>query len=115
MNPEAKWSDWFNLFIGAWLILLPMLALGELSAAAAINSYSCGVIIAIVSLIALARPSKWEEWINLVVGMWVFIAPFLLGYWDLEYPAWNHIFSGALVAGFALWALVRRQQMARAY
>ena len=111
MESRAKWADWANVVAGVWLFFSPLFGWGVMTPAAAWNAYACGMTIAVVAAIAAARPGRWQEWINLVVGMWVFIAPVVLGFWAFAAPLWNHILVGGLVAGLSLWALFRRQQM----
>lgn len=41
---------------------------------------------------------RWEDWINLILGAWLFFTPFLFGYTGAATAAWNaYIFGAALV------------------
>jgi hypothetical protein len=64
---------------------------------AAWDAWILGAIIFLVSLSALARMAFWQERVNTVLGIWVFIAPFVLGFTGLANAAWNHWIVGALV------------------
>ena len=52
----------------------------------------------------------WQDWTNLVIGLWLAISPWLL----LSYSEatsgmiWNCVLSGVLIAGFAVWAALSR-------
>lgn len=98
------WQDWVNLVVGLWLFISPWLGLGELSSAAW-NSWILGAAIAIFAIAALSLPKKWEEWVNVVLGIWVIIAPFVLGFSTESGAMWNHLIVGVLVLIVALWAL----------
>lgn len=103
----GRWQDWFNLVFGAWLIIAPFVAVGAAGDVAAWNSYVCGVIVAVFAIVALVRPQVWEEWLNLIVGIWLIIAPFALGYTDQPGPMWNQIIVGLLIGADALWAALQ--------
>lgn len=103
----GRWQDWFNLVLGAWLIVAPFVGVGSAGDVAAWNSYVSGVAVAIFALAAIARPQVWEEWVNLVIGLWLILAPFALGFTDQPLPMWNQIVIGLLVGADALWAAVQ--------
>ena len=41
-------------------------------------------------------------WITLILGIWLVVAPFILGYSDNTTVLWNEIIVGALVIIFSL-------------
>ena len=49
-------------------------------------------------------PAQWANWVNLGIGVWMILAPFLLGYADLIPALWNDIVVGALIAAAAFLA-----------
>jgi hypothetical protein len=102
---KGLWQDWVNLVLGAWLLIAPFLGVGAASDAAMWSSYLSGVLIMVFAWAALARPQRWEEWLNLLVGAWLIISPFVLNYTYLSGAMWNHIIVGILVAADALWAM----------
>ena len=76
---RAKLCDVMNLFLGTilffspWLFSLP--AGGPRQTALII-----GLFIALLSIAALAAFAVWEEWLNLIAGLWLIGAPWLLGF-----------------------------------
>jgi hypothetical protein len=42
------------------------------------NAMIAGIIIVVLSIAALAAFTVWEEWINLVVGLWLIVSPWVL-------------------------------------
>jgi hypothetical protein len=107
-----RWQDWANLVLGVWLFLSPWIlgfaARGEPTATvttAASNAWIFGVIIAVLSIAALARAQPWEEWINLLCGIWLVISPWVLGYSANMTPLWNALIVGVLVFIMAVWDL----------
>jgi hypothetical protein len=118
---EHRWQDWANLVLGAWLFLSPWIlgfagagaeapaggggpAIASTSSAAW-DAWVIGVIIAIVAISALVSFQPWQEWVNVVLGAWLFVAPWVLGFSGVRAAAWDHWIVGILVFAFAAWAL----------
>lgn len=99
------WQDWVNLVLGAWLLIAPFLGVGVGSEAAVWNSYISGLIVLAFAWAALARPQRWEEWINLAVGVWLVISPFVLNYTNLTGAMWSHIIIGLVIGTDAYLAM----------
>ncbi|MFL6623249.1 MAG: SPW repeat protein [Sulfurifustis sp.] len=103
-----RWQDWVMLVLGIWLFLSPFWLTGYAStqSVAAWNSYVFGVLVAGFAWAALANQRRWEEWVELVLGIWLIISPFVLGFYRAEYgAAWNQIVLGVLIAADAAWVL----------
>jgi len=111
-----RWQDWVMLVFGAWLFLSPFVpGYGSLSGIAAWNSYILGVAVAVFAVWALADLRKWEEWVNIVLALWLILAPFVLRFYQTEaVAAWNQIILGALIGADAIWALAQRPTAAHA-
>lgn len=105
---SRRWQDWVILIAGVWLFFSPFwMASYDVAGAAALNSVGVGVLLVAASCIALARPRPWEEWVNLVLGVWLVVAPFALGFEDAGPATLNHVVIGVIVAGDAMFALAR--------
>lgn len=45
---------------------------------------------------------RWQDWVNLVLGLWLFTSPWILGYAGAsESAAWNAYALGVVIALFA--------------
>ena len=42
----------------------------------------------------------------MVLGLWLIVSPFILGYWEVSSALWSQIISGVLVGLIALWQIV---------
>ena len=42
------------------------------------NAIIAGLVIAVISVAALTAFAVWEEWLNLIVGLWLIISPWVL-------------------------------------
>lgn len=45
----------------------------------------------------------WNQWALLVIGVWLLISPWFLGFSELDLVTWNAVVAGALVILFAFW------------
>jgi hypothetical protein len=103
---NAKLCDVANLILGAVLFFSPWIF--EFSSGPqSQNAYVSGVVIAVLSIAALAAFAVWEEWLNLIVGLWVIVSPWVLGF-DGSTAAAVHVVICILVAALAaveLWLL----------
>jgi hypothetical protein len=94
-----RWQDWMNLTLGVYLIISPFLfayadGYGGVSAW---NSYLVGAALVVVTALASAKPQAWQEWVVLLLGIWLILAPFVLGFSGDGAAAWNQILTGVVV------------------
>lgn len=100
------WRDAINLVLGIWLIVSPF-ALGYSSQTTpAWNAYAIGVVIAVLSAAALWEFQKWEEWLSALLGAWLVVSPWILGFGFGHVATWNQIVVGVLAGFLALWSSV---------
>lgn len=97
-----RWPDHFNLVLGAWLVLAPLSGIGAVADTAAWNSYLVGLAVVVFSLAALAHPDAWKERLNLVLGVWLVLAPGSLGFIAQSGPTWNQVVVGFAIGANAL-------------
>ena len=71
--------DFYNLALGGFLFIAPWLFSYAYGSARTDDWVSSGIVIA-SSLAALWAYAEWEEWIGLIVGLWVLTSPWLLGF-----------------------------------
>jgi hypothetical protein len=45
--------------------------------AAAPNAWVSGIVIGAVAIAAFKKFAEWEEWINLLLGVWVLVSPWV--------------------------------------
>lgn len=94
------WLDWINLGLGSALAVSPWLTLGD-SYAALVNVFVSGVMVAIAAGTSLTKPNAWAQRVNVVLGIWLAIAPLALGYADSAEDTLASVVAGLGIAGFA--------------
>lgn len=106
-----QWRDVANLVLGLWLLISPwVLSYASEPMVAAWNAHIVGIIVAVAAIAALVAFHKWEEWVNVVLGVWLIVSPFLLGYAMLTSALWNQIVVGVLIGILALWTAVSSEE-----
>ncbi|MFQ5754470.1 MAG: SPW repeat protein [Acidiferrobacterales bacterium] len=112
---DRRWQDLVTLVLGVWLFLSPfILQYADAAGMAAWNAYILSIGVVVFAGAALAKPQVWEEWVNLVLGLWLIISPFVLGFYDQTMAAWNHIIVGLLVGGDAVWSILEQRPAQKA-
>ncbi len=103
---NTKLCDVANLILGAVLFFSPWM-FGFAAGAQSQNAWISGIVIAVISIAALAAFAVWEEWLNLIVGLWVVVSPWVLGFQGTTAMT-AHVVIGIIVAVLAaieLWLL----------
>lgn len=97
-----------NLLAGIWLIIAPFLLGYSDQATPLWNDIIVGILIVAFAgarvVGAFRAPSL--SWVNVILGGWLIVAPFLLGYSDDANPLWNDIIVGIIVVLFGIWSAV---------
>jgi hypothetical protein len=108
----AQWKDVVNLVLGVWLVISPWVFGFAAEQAPTWNVWIIGAVIAIAALAALVAFNRWEEWVNAVLGAWLILSPFILGFGGLMNATWNQIVVGAIVGILAIWSAVTTPETA---
>jgi hypothetical protein len=98
-------QDWLNLALAVLLFISPW-ALGfRDEPVAAWNAWVCSVIVAVFSIAALVNFAEWEEWVNLAIGAWLVISPWVLQFAHVRSALWTEVILGALILVLAAWEI----------
>ena len=95
---EKNVQDWINLICGVLLFVSPwgLGFSGDLMAAR--TAWVGGAIIFIMGVAALMQFAEWEEWVTLIVGALVIVAPWALGFAAIRAAMWSCVVLGVIVA-----------------
>ena len=116
MEKWNRWQDWANVVLGVILFITPFVFGATGSTTAAWTAYIGGVLLVIVGLFNLANPSNQAgEWTEGVLGVLVFISPWVLGFSGftmLAYSAWIIGVLTVVLAASVLFASGDRRTLA---
>lgn len=100
----TNWQDAVNFLLGVALFVSPFVLGFGSELTPALNAHIIGAIIAILALATMLAYRLWEEWVNAALGVWLVIAPWVLGFSSHTTAKTAHVLIGAATLVLALWA-----------
>ena len=113
---NVRLCDVVNLLLGAVLFFSPWL-FGLSTGAQWQTASIVGLIIAVLSIAALAAFAVWEEWLNLFAGLALMVSPWLLGFQDSQAMTIDVAIgiSVAFMAALGAWLCLRMDAASQSY
>jgi hypothetical protein len=107
---EVKhWQDRVTVLLGVWILISPVV-LGFAPGQPDVmwNSWFIGVVMLIVSAgRAVAEvPKVWQEAANLILGIWLVVSPWVLGFAGRASARNCTVVAGVLVLAVSLWTTI---------
>ena len=100
-----RWQDQLILLLGLWLIVSPWVYSYPQGSQQMINAVVSGLVIAVLAAFDLYKTYFWAVVVNLLVGVWVAVSPWVLRLAEQSTLMWNSVIVGIAVAVLALWEL----------
>lgn len=98
---HRPWEDGATFILGVFVAASPwVLDPGE-GIHVALNAVIIGLLICAVSALEIGALQKWEDWLNLALGVWLVVSPPVLGYSHATSLATTHYVLGVLIAALA--------------
>jgi len=114
-RPARAWTrpyDWAQVVLGVVAALTPIWA--DTDTTATWTMIVLGALIALDGLLVLAMPSLiYGEGVSAILGVLLFLAPWVMTYTQMEVAAWSSWIIGALTAIAGLAALPAANAMHR--
>ncbi len=95
---EKNVQDWINLVCAVLLFVSPWALRFSGDLVAARTAWVGGIVIGVMAIAALVQFAEWEEWVTLVVGLAVAVAPWVLGFAAIHYALAACVVLGVIVA-----------------
>ncbi len=111
----VRWSSGTNIAAGAWLLAAPfVLGYGSVTAAVS-NAIVVGLLVLGLGWYRTANPAKGvgASWTNAVLGGWLAVAPFVLGYSTTGAAVANDVIVGLLVLTLGAVSAVAGNKLSR--
>ena len=106
MHYSAKrWQDQVILLIGIWLFVSPWVFNYPADSGAAINAYAAGIIMAVLAAFDLYKTYVWAVLLNVILGAWVAISPWLVKTLPDRAMTASLLISGVATVVLGLWEL----------
>ena len=97
--------DVLALIAGIVLFFAPLVAQFGEAGVANWTAHIVGAVVIAVSAKMLLTPADWSKWAYIVLGLAIFLAPWVLGFSGMAVASWTHIVLGLAVGGIGLWRL----------
>lgn len=112
MKPVLKhWQDPVNAVLGVGLVLAPWGLGFQSETAAMINSVVVGLGLLAFALAAIYLPRAWEQWSELVLGLWLIASPWALSFNEVSIAMTATVIAGIVIAALALWVLLTDREL----
>ena len=105
-NTSARrWQDQLILLLGLWFFITPWVFGYPIPSPQAWTAFISGAVIALLAAFDLYKTYFWAVTINLLLGIWVAVSPWVLGLSGDVELTWNSLIDGVAVAVLALWEM----------
>lgn len=106
MHLSAKrWQDQVILLLGLWLFASPWVLGYASDSPQAMNAYIVGIVMALLAAFDLYKTYLWAVVLNLLLGAWVAVSPWVAALADRGSMMTNSVIVGVAVIVLALWEL----------
>ena len=112
---RARYQDWVNLVCAVLLFISPWILAFSGDVTATRAAWISGIVVAIFAVAALVQFAEWEEWISLLLGVWMIVAPWVVGFSTTGVAVAAFVVLGVVVAlasAAEIWQVRHPQAMA---
>jgi hypothetical protein len=104
LSLPKQWEDWASWVFGIWLCISPWALEFDLERVSTRNAVIVGFLIILAEVVTLSVFRPWEEWVNVALGAWLVISPWVLGIASTAATV-NFVVIGALVVALAFYEM----------
>lgn len=103
---QVRTASGINTALGLYLIASPWVWGFNINGSATWNCVAVGIVIALFGAARVRDPhyASTLSWINLILGAWIIVSPWVYGYTLNGSGMWNSIILGAVVLLLAIWS-----------
>jgi hypothetical protein len=105
-----KTLSWLVVLVGAWEVIAPFVLGYTMATGALWDAIILGIgLIIFAGWAALSNEIstiRGLNWINVILGVWLILAPFIIGYTSFAAALWNDIIVGIVAVVLAGWAAI---------
>ena len=101
---SIRWQDLATALLGFWLAVSPLQMGYTLDHLASGNACGLGVVFILFNLMAAGRiVDEGQEFVNILLGIWLVLSPYALDFAAEKKPAINAIAVGIAIIVLAAW------------
>lgn len=112
LSVHRQWEDWASMALGFFVVISPWVTRTTEPQAAVLNAVIVGLLVLAIGTIEMQVIRRWEEWCEFLLGAWLAISPWALGYSHQGAATTLHVVLGAVIAALALLELWQDRDVA---
>jgi hypothetical protein len=103
----APWTLCASTLLGVWVMFSP--SVFRTQAAAADNAHLVGALVVTIAVISMAEVVRVGRWLNVVLGVWLLISPWLLS-GTSPGQRWDDVLVGAAIGILSAFRVAVRER-----
>ncbi len=103
MMEGRKGWDWVRVVLAICLFLSPWVMGFARVTTPAWNAWIVAVALGALAFAALSVFAEWEEWAGAILGLWLIISPWVLGFAANGPAMFSHVVLGVIIAVVSAW------------
>lgn len=105
---NRHFQDWITLIVGILLVIAPFALTipapeGTSTLPVTVNLVASGAAAIALAIAALVAFRQWEEWLDVALGLWLIVSPWVLGFSYAQTAVWVAVAGGAVIAAMGAW------------
>ena len=100
-----RWQDQLMVLVGVWLLVSPWVFGYLVDSPRGLNATLSGAIIALLAAFDLVETHVWAVLLNIVLGAWVVVSPWLVGAAQDAGMTWSLVIAGIATMVLGMWEL----------
>ncbi len=108
--------NWIIFIVGILTIIAPFVLGFTAMTAGLWSNIIVGILLVVFSLLAVGvdnlRSDQVFDWINVVLGLWLLVSPFVLSLTANTSALWANVVLGAVAIIFGIWTAVTENRVA---
>lgn len=103
---QAVTASGLDVLAGIWLLISPFVLSFGSATGAVTNNVIFGIIIGLLALFRFFNPRQavGVSWLNVVLGIWVLISPWVIGFSAYSVATSNNVIMGIIIIILAGWS-----------
>ncbi|WFU37648.1 SPW repeat protein [Bradyrhizobium sp. CB82] len=102
LNTHRTWEDWCGMLLGALIVASPWFPVQDQAVtvghqAVILNTVAAGLVVFGLSQLEYVALQRWQEVATILVGFWLIVSPYILGYSGEGFLRVYHTSLGAVV------------------
>ncbi|MGV7217033.1 SPW repeat protein [Bradyrhizobium sp. UFLA05-112] len=102
LNTHRTWEDWCGMLLGALIVASPWFPVQDQAAIVGhqvliLNTVAVGLVVFGLGQLEYVALQRWQEVATILVGFWLIVSPYVLGYSGEGVLRVYHTSLGALV------------------